>query len=302
MKETLERYILQNDLEKAIELLLEIYTIYEGTKPEEDISQNRRDLFAISGKLHNANRALKTGVIHFNDAALINAQVLSALLDEIHSLPKTIFTKVAEIKQLAEIQQKEKSGEIIWQDQKNGYFIDLRDQHKYKVVKIGKQIWMAENLAYKANSGCWAYDNIESNVEKYGYLYNWETARKVAPQGWHLPSDEEWKELEMFLGMTREDADKSYAWRGDGVGTKLKSANGWLEDGNGSNESGFNALPAGYRFSDGTFDYAGAYAYFWSSSPAGSGAWYRYLYCGYGRVNRSSSSRAGGRSVRPLKD
>ena len=85
---------------------------------------------------------------------------------------------------------------------------------------------MAENLAYKASSGCWAYNNDQNNVAKYGYLYNWETAKVVCPAGWHLPTNDEWTTLENYLG-------------GEAVaGNKLKSATGW----DGTNESGFSAF------------------------------------------------------------
>ena len=116
-------------------------------------------------------------------------------------------------------------------------FIDERDGKFYKTVKIGEQVWMAENLAYRANSGTY-WDCKELNCDKApGYLYDWQTANNVCPTGWHLPDEEEWAVLMNNLG--------------DNVGLKMKSKSGWCVnedgiDGNGTNESGFNALPAGY--------------------------------------------------------
>ena len=76
-----------------------------------------------------------------------------------------------------------------------GTFTDQRDSTQYNRVKIGNQVWMAENLVFKADSGCWAYDNDSSNISKYGYLYDWETAKKVCPSGWHLPTKTEYETL-----------------------------------------------------------------------------------------------------------
>jgi uncharacterized protein (TIGR02145 family) len=125
-----------------------------------------------------------------------------------------------------------------------GTFKDSRDGKTYKTVKIGTQTWMATNLAFKANSGCWAYDNNKTNAITYGYLYNWETAKKACPAGWHLPSMAEWTTLTDFTG-----GDKT-------AGNKLKEAGSkhWASPNAGAtNASGFTALPGGGRQEDGQF-------------------------------------------------
>jgi uncharacterized protein (TIGR02145 family) len=91
----------------------------------------------------------------------------------------------------AKVNLKANSSEIVWTDSKLGYFTDTRDNRKYKVIKIGAQVWMAENLAYKTSSGSLAYNNELGNVAKYGYLYTWETAQKICPNGWRLPVEKE---------------------------------------------------------------------------------------------------------------
>ena len=114
--------------------------------------------------------------------------------------------------------------------------------------------------------------------------------RGLAPQGWHVPSDAEWSILTDYLGY--------------GVAAKkLKSKFGWMEEGNGSNESGFSGLPGGNRYDDGTFSAIGDGGYWWSSTEYLTyGAWYRYLYYGYGFVLRYHYSKERGFSVRCLRD
>lgn len=138
-------------------------------------------------------------------------------------------------------------------------FKDSRDGKVYKTIKIGPQWIMAENLAYKPSSGnFWAYNNDSKNITKYGYLYDWETARKVAPAGWHLPAKKEWDELFKYLG------DNSKI-----VYEKL------LPGGN----SGFNALYGGFFIPEAKqFFGLGNSGYFWSNSSVGGGQAYRF-YC-----------------------
>lgn len=89
-------------------------------------------------------------------------------------------------------------------------FIDKRDDKVYKKTKIGNQIWMAENLAFKAENGCWAYDNDPKNTLEYGYLYNWETAKNVCPEGWHLPSIFEFYPILNRYGGYKNFNEKNY--------------------------------------------------------------------------------------------
>jgi len=131
-------------------------------------------------------------------------------------------------------------------------FVDSRDGKKYRTVKIGEQVWMAENMNYEtANSKC--YDDDAVNCAKYGRLYNWDDAKAACPAGWHLPGKEEWDTL------------VDYAGGENTAGKKLKSKTGWKDTGNGTDEYGFAALPGGAE-AIGDFYDAGNGGYWWSAT------------------------------------
>jgi uncharacterized protein (TIGR02145 family) len=164
---------------------------------------------------------------------------------------------------------------------------------------------MAENLNYQTFSGSWCYNPQEGNCDTYGRLYNWETSNSVCPDGWHLPSDAEWKELEIFLGMSKTEADAIFE-RGLDEGGKMKETGTvhWKSPNTGSNNfSGFNALPGGYRASHGYFNDLGNYAYFWSASEdVSDNAWYRLLNYSNAVIYRNVNNKAFAFSVRCFKD
>ncbi len=213
---------------------------------------------------------------------------------------------------------------------KTGYMFD-QDGNKYQTVKIGDQWWMSENLKvthyrngeiirHVNNQFEWinliggaycAYDMDASNVDTYGYLYNFKAVNdenNIAPEGWHVPSDAEWKELEIYLGMSQSEADAG-GYRGTDEGNKLKSASGWSSDGNGTNESGFSALPAGSRDGSGVFGGMGGRACFWTGTPfLGSGGgyqkggWCRELHSSQSNIYRANPYDRLGYSVRLIRD
>jgi len=138
-------------------------------------------------------------------------------------------------------------------------FTDSRDGKKYEYVKIGSQMWMAENLDYEAEGSKRCEDYPPGAYSIYGRLYDWNTAIKACPSGWHLPSNEEWQTLVDFVGGVEV------------AGKKLKSRNGWNFDEakekgfNGTDEYGFSAQPGGCGDSTGNILYIGFSGYWWSS-------------------------------------
>ena len=170
---------------------------------------------------------------------------------------------------------------------KYGSFTDARDGETYRTIKIGNQVWMAENLRYKAEDS-FAPGNEESNVAQYGRLYKWNTAlnipaeyqeqspakdldmyreikadnyQGIAPEGWHIPSIKEWETL-----MENLPAKSN--------GAELRSECAWQKP--GTDTLGFFALPAGYRFDNGAFCQFGKRVRFWCKEEYGTANAYRF--------------------------
>jgi len=153
----------------------------------------------------------------------------------------------------------------------------------YKTVKIGRQIWMAENLNYDVN-GSKCYDNKPANCDKYGRLYNWVTAKNVCPDGWHLPNNADWDKLCHYVDSTNGTAETPY--ESQTAGKYLKSKNDWNAGGNGEDNHGFNALPGGSGNSSARFNGLGSYGSWWSASENGDDyAYHRLMYYNYDTVN-----------------
>jgi len=211
---------------------------------------------------------------------------------------------------------------------KTGTVTDI-DGNVYKTVKIGDQWWMAENLKvtrYRNGDSIphitdkWAWTNLTmgaycdygnntENIVAYGRLYNGyavNDSRNIAPLGWHVPNEEEWNQLEMYLGMSQSETDNT-GYIGTNEGGKLKEVGTahWHRPNTGAtNRSGFSALPGGVRGDEsGDFVNLGWKAVFWSSTKSGStGEWLRILVWDHSEVNRSASSKREGLSVRCVKD
>ena len=202
------------------------------------------------------------------------------------------------------------------------------DNNTYNTVQIGTQCWMKENMrvgtmlasgsTLPSNNSLiekWCYNNTASNCTTYGGFYTWAEANQLAttcnstsctspannqgicPTGFHIPTDNEYKTLEMYLGMTQAQADAT-SWRGTDQGSQLSSYTS-----GGTNSSGFTALLAGYRRTVGSFYNQDAQARLWSASEgSATGGWLRGLGSGVATVYRHYDIKEYGFSVRCLKD
>ncbi len=211
-----------------------------------------------------------------------------------------------------------------------GTFTDSRDNKTYNWVKIGNQVWMAENLAYTGsgivykpdivewmdiNSGYngWCYfDNSSTNGDTYGVLYQWDAAQAACPPGWHLPTQDEWLELIDYL------ADHGYSYDGytgvRDIAKSIATADGWapstIEGAIGNSDypevqniTGFSALPAGKRQKDGVFVDISTYAYWWTATEDNVPyAFYHTINNDQPYENYSNANMGCGFSVRCVKD
>jgi uncharacterized protein (TIGR02145 family) len=203
--------------------------------------------------------------------------------------------------------------------------LDPRDNQAYPTVQIGTQCWMAENLnigtiipgtTEQTNNGIierYCYDNNIVNCDVYGGMYQWNEMMQYtttpgvegicpSPDGWHLPTDAEWCTLEQVLDPTI--TCNSVVWRGIDGGGRLKEAGTahWIQPNTGAtNSSDFTALPAGYRYLDGSFYVLDSSAYFWSSNESSWEAWYRILAYNTAQINRNDDGKYLGISVRCVK-
>ncbi|MBF0431943.1 MAG: hypothetical protein HQK83_11725 [Fibrobacteria bacterium] len=217
-------------------------------------------------------------------------------------------------------------------------FTDERDGKVYKMVTIGTQIWMGENLAYlpqvhpvaegsedagnEGKSYFYVYNytptgdevanaKATSNFQTYGVLYNWYAVmngqasssanpsgvKGLCPTGWHVPSDDEFKTLEVYIGMLQSQADAT-SWRGTVEGKELKST-AW----DGTDDYGFSALPGGNRYGNGSWGSIGEKVHFWTSTEQESGRGYRrHMVSTNDQITRDDYPNNYAHSLRCVKD
>lgn len=209
---------------------------------------------------------------------------------------------------------------------RSGILYDARDGHAYKTVQIGSQTWMAENLnignridslADPSDNGIiekYCYGDSESNCEVYGGLYKWEEmmnynvneAQGICPDGWHIPTDGEWKTMEIYLGMTQSQAD-DLNYRGTDQGCQIAAneplwLNGILDQHYAFESSGLNTLPAGFLSTSAYYYGIVRDNYFWTSTESGTSAYWRSLGYNSLQIYRALGQKSEGYSVRCVKD
>ena len=167
--------------------------------------------------------------------------------------------------------------------------VDERDGQEYDIIKIYESIWMTENLNFQSDNGSWCHSDNSNNCENFGKLYNWTAAMKACPQGWHLPSDGDWKLLEMSMLMLDSD---NWGARGNNQGNMIRAGG----------TSGMNVLMAGTRNVEGKYSILGTDAGFWTSTGSATSAFYRYIFYQQPVIYRNTVPGEYGLSVRCVKN
>ena len=198
------------------------------------------------------------------------------------------------------------------------------DGNTYKTVKIGDQWWMTENLRVsKFNDGTVIEANTSTTDSSWikatqprfqmldsvqGILYNGfvvNSEKKIAPKGWRIPTDEDWKKLEAFIGLSNDEV-QLYGWRGTDQAEKLviESSIGWLSGTVlfGNNETGFNALPTGCYVSNGYFNIEKNSAFWWSSTLNNNKIIYRSIDFSHRNIFRHYTNSNYGFAIRCIKE
>lgn len=185
---------------------------------------------------------------------------------------------------------------------------------KYQTIQIGNQVWMAENLAYidseLLNNGAYVYnysgDDVKEamsteNYKKFGVLYSYSSIESCIPKGWHIPSDEEWQELETYIGLSDKEIS-SYGSRGS-KSYALMSKEDWQDlSFEATNETKFSAKPAGLRSSSGYFNQIFLRTVFWGGISEDGSIIGRALFNSSTKINRSKANPKSAYSVRLIKD
>jgi uncharacterized protein (TIGR02145 family) len=182
----------------------------------------------------------------------------------------------------------------------DNYVTDI-DGNKYKTVQIGTLTWMAENLKVTNDKNgnplvSYCYTDRADNCQEFGRLYPWDEAIKACPEGWRLPTADDWKNLEIELGMDPVEAD-TLGWRGTNQGIQLKEGG----------ESGFEALLAGYKDGivlwNGRYFDMGYFGSFWSATEYDElHAIAYFVYVSSEKVNKQKYDKTAAFSIRCVKE
>lgn len=254
-----------------------------------------------------------------SSSALAPLDFSSTSVDSVSSSSVAVSSSLAEISSSSSVVE---SADLCASE--SSILCDLRDGKRYRTVKIGNQVWMAQNLNFVAE-GSWCYEGKEANCLSFGRLYTWASAlalpdaflsasakdslvenrRGICPEGWHIPANSEMKQLHSFVRKRLRTKSDSLI---EGVGTSLKTKAGWEESDEapaGSDRFGFSAMPAGYRNSNGRFDYLGQDGNFWiaeeTSNPTHATYWNLY-FANEDFLGVYNNSKAFAYSVRCLKN